>query len=340
MELKISGKKYDEFNNFKLSLIYDSVASVFSFSAYFNPDNQRHRQLFRPCTYRTCSIEHNGERLLTGTILNNSFTSSAESSLSSVSGYSKAGVLADCEIPPSLYPLQNDGLTLKEICERLIEPFNIELVVSQSVEDIANQTIETTTAKESQSIKDYLSEIAAQRGVILSHSPFGNLLLTKVGTDKRAIADLDGSAPDVSVSLQVSGQAMHDTISALGQASTDTTNASEDQTNNPFVSSFRPKTVVQTSGDDNTAKDVARIQLSNELKNIVVKITLNTWEINGRIIRPNNIINVIAPNAYIYNKTRLFIRQVDLSGTITSQTSTLTCVLPSVFDESEPFNIF
>jgi prophage tail gpP-like protein len=340
MELKISGKTYDKFSDFKLSLTYDSVASAFSFSAYFNPENPDHVQIFRPCTYRSCSVEHNGERLITGRILSNRFISSPVPTLSSISGYSTAGVLGDCEIPVELYPLQNDGLTLKEICERLIEPFGIELVVDSSVETIANEKIDTSTANEKQTVKSYLAELAAQRGVILSHSPFGNLLLTKANTDRRAIADIDGSAPTTSIELSVNGQSMHNTITAMGQSSTETTNSSEDSVNNPFVSAYRPKVVTQTSGTDNTAMDVARIQLSNELKSIAVKVTVSTWEFGGQLIRPNNMIIITAPEAYIFKKTRFFISQVDLSGTVAAQTAVLTCVLPSVFDQSDPFNIF
>ena len=66
MELKVNGKTYDRFNDVSVTLNYDSVASAFSFAAYFNPDNTDHRTLFKPCSYRSEVITRVG---LTGMVV-------------------------------------------------------------------------------------------------------------------------------------------------------------------------------------------------------------------------------------------------------------------------------
>jgi prophage tail gpP-like protein len=109
---------------------------------------------------------------------------------------------------------------------------------------------------------------------------------------------------------------------------------------NPFVGKFRPKVAIQTSGTDNNTQQSARTLLSEELKNIQVKITIDRWVIDGKILRPNSIVTVTAPNAYLFGRVRLFVQSVDLVGNGEENTATLTCVLPSVFGSSNPVNIF
>lgn len=340
MELKIGGKTYDRFNDVSVTLNYDSVASAFSFAAYFNPDNADHRTLFRPCSYRSCQVTHEGETLITGTILSHTFTEQPTATLARLSGYSKSGVLEDCQTPLSSYPLQADGLTLKELAEKLCEPFGLSVVVSDSVKALADEKFTTTTADPKQTIKAYLAELAAQKNIILSHTPNGNLVLTKANVTGTPIAHFDGTLPNTSVELSVNGQAMHDTISVIGQASTETTNAAEDSITNPFVSVKRPKVAVQSSGTDNNTPQAARVLLSEELKSIQVKITTDRWDIGGQLIRPNSIVTVTAPNSFLFGRVRLFVQSVTLNGNGESNTASLTCVLPSVFGAVEPVNIF
>ncbi|MCK4883267.1 MAG: hypothetical protein KAS30_00210, partial [Candidatus Diapherotrites archaeon] len=178
MILKIKNHYVLEFFN-KLSFTwkYDAVASTFAFSMYFDPDDANHKELLKPGHFHQCTVEHNGETLLTGFLMNQTFTSRAAKQLSSVSGYSLPGVLEDCQIHPSLYPLQSDGKTLREIAQKLISgvfPFKIE--IDPSVASKMDEVYEKTTASETQTVKAYLSGLAAQKNIILSHTEKGNLL--------------------------------------------------------------------------------------------------------------------------------------------------------------------
>lgn len=122
MILKIKDHyEIEEWNNFSLTLKYDSIASSFGFDLYFNPDDDKARELFEPGHYHIASIEHNDELLVRGFLLNQSFKLSSKKELSNVSGYSMAGVLGDCQIPTSIYPLQSDGLTLLQIAQKLVQ---------------------------------------------------------------------------------------------------------------------------------------------------------------------------------------------------------------------------
>jgi len=343
MILKIDGKQYDFFNEVNVSLKYDSIASAFSFSFYFDPSNIEHKRLLEPLKYKPCTIEHEGELLITGTLISCGFNSSDKPSLVGVGGYSKAGVLEDCEIPTSNYPLQTQNLKLRDIATRLLKPFNIPFKVDSIVSASMDRTIAETTANEKQSVKSYLTELAGQRHIIMSHNEKGEVIFTKANTVQKPLIEFNlsnGLIPATSMTLDVNGQAMHSQITVIKEASADGGNAGQATIRNPFVNVFRPSVKVQTSGDDNTTSQAARMELSKELSNIKLTIQLDRWTINGKIIRPNNIVSVTNPELYIYHKTNFFIESVTFKGNEKEQTSVLTCVLTSVYDNSTPINIF
>lgn len=343
MELTIKNKshKIDFFNNVTVSLRFDSIASAFGFSFYFNPDNRIHRELMSPGKYYECVITDSGETLITGTLLSNGFNLSSVNQLVEIGGYSTTGVLEDCQIPTTIYPLQSDGLTLRQIATKLIKPFGIKMVVDSEVNSAMDKVIDKTTASESQSIKDYLSSLASQKNIVLTHTSKGELWFTKTKTNQLSILDIEpGTMSAVSLSLNINGQAMHSTITVMKQADSDGGNAGQSIITNPYVDGYRPKTLTQNSGDDNDTSQAAKTALAEELKNIVLTVELDRWVINGKIIKPNNIITVTAPELYLFNKTKFFIESVELRGSEKQPTASLTCVLPEVYSGETPKNIF
>lgn len=339
---RIRNRKVDFFNDFTVKLQYDSIADAFSFSFYFNPDNREHRDMLCIGHYHLCKVTHNGETLITGYVLGQKFTTSAAANMVSIGGYSLPGVLEDCEIPTSLYPLQSDGISLKSIAERLIQPFGLKLKIDPAVSSAVNSAFKSTTASETQTVKAYLDELASQKDIVLSHDEFGNLLFTKAKTNQQPILDFDvqngKSIPGTTFTLDYGGQQMHSHITVQKQADSDGGNAGEFTIRNPFVinSVYRPKTISQSSGDDNDTEKAAKSALAAELKNLKLTITTDRWLVDGKILRPNNIITVRDPGIYLFKKTKWFIESIDYTGNESINTCVLHCVLPCVYDGSTP----
>lgn len=339
------------FNNFSVTLKYDSVASTFGVDFYFDPTNQVHAELACVSHYHECILQHNGETLITGYILSQSFLSSDKKQMVKIAGYSKPGVLEDCEIPTSLYPLQSDGLTLREIAQKLIAPFGLGLVTDGVAKAESNQvftldekldkTIVKSNAKESQNIKSYLTELATQRNIILSHDEKGNLVFTEAKTNNAPLFHVEQGVIATSIKMNFNGQGIHSQITVIKQADSSGGDAGEFTIYNPYCPIvFRPKVITQSSGDTNTIEDYAKNALAAELKNITVVITTDRWDINGKIIRPNSIITVYSPENYIYKKTKFFVESVSFTGDSEKQVATLNCVLPEVYNRQSPQNIF
>lgn len=337
------------FNQFSLNLVYNSNASQFRFQFYFDPNNPEHKELACVTHFHEVTLEHEGELLLTGVITSQQFKASSVKELCSFSGYSKPGILSDCQIPPSIYPLQSDGLTLQQIANKLINPFKrnygLEMVVDPAVQSKMNQVFATSTANESQTIIDYLSGLAKQKNIIISHDEKGRVLFTEAKTNIDPILNFDlrkGSIPGTTFTMNYDGQGMHSHITVQKQASIDGGNAGEQTIRNPYVigSVYRPAVKSQTSGDDNQTFSAAQRELSNELKGLPLTIETDRWIVDKKILKPNNIISIIAPEIYIYRKVNFFIESINFEGDEKSTTATLNCVLPEVYNGKTPTSIF
>lgn len=331
------------FNNFTLDLKYDSIASTFAFSFYFDPRNPDHAELACVSHFHEAQVYYNGELIVTGYILSESFRHSSTKELVKITGYSLGGTLGDCQIPPSLYPLQSDGLSLKQIAGKLIAPFKIKMIIDPEVESKMNIAYETTTAQETQSIYDYLTELAAQRNIVISHNALGSVLFTQAKTNKPPLLTFgeSNSIPYTSMDLTFNGQPMHSEITVIKQASKKGGNAGQVTINNPFVPIvYRPKVITQSSGDDNDTYEAALNALTEEIKGITLHIVTDRWDVNGKIIKPNNIISVTDPEIYLYKKADWFIESMKLEGNSQKTTASITCVLPEVYNGKIPKNIF
>jgi len=346
--IKIQGKEFKNFNDFKLNLTFDSIASTFSFNAQFNPENPDHRNLFRPASFRKCEVfDGNGELILTGVILNHKFSESSTPKLIGVSGYSVTGVLEDSSISPDSYPLESSEKSINQIATSLIKPFGLSLV---SNEPEANEVLEKSTASATDTVKSYLSKICAQKNLILTHNATGKLLIVKQRVLNNSIPFLK----DIDIDLTVNGQAMHSEITVLKQASATDSNSSQETIKNPFITDFqteitpsnkfvpnyRPLVKEQSSGANGDTALAAKNALANDLKALKFSLKLKTWYINKVLIKPGTLVFIQSDNLFLYNKTKVFIQSVAFSGTPTAQVASLTCVLPEVYNNETPKNIF
>lgn len=343
MILKVAGQKVDFFNNVGVQLRHDAVASGFAFTFAFNPDNPVHKKICKPCAYYPVSIEQDGEVLLTGTLLNADFGDESVPEMVTLKGYSKTGVLEDSDIPDSVYPLQSDNINLKNITEKILKPFGIKLVVDPAVAADAEKVYKNSTGGDTQSVKSYLSELAAQRNILITHNEKGDLVFTRSRASQQSIFDFKGNdTKGITFKLSVNGQGMHSAITVQRQANKSKLQATtEEKVSNPYASaSFRPRVERQSSGDDLNTKFAAQNLVCNELQNIRLLIEIEGWTLNGKIVRPNNIVSVLNPQVYCYKRTDWFIESVDFMGNESEQRCALTCVLPEVYNGQVPKNIF
>jgi prophage tail gpP-like protein len=336
--IKINRKEYTFFETYSIDLHFNAISSSFTFTALFEPDSKVHRDLFKPLSFPLIEIFESGKLILTGYIVNNKFNKSAKSKSIPISGYSKTGLLEDCKIPQSVYPIQFENLSLVEIANKLCNPYGINVIVDSSVTEEANAIFDIEAAKETDTVKAYLASLCNQKNLSLSHNEKGDLLITRVKANSNPVQFYKNYT---NATLDTNGQGMFSEVLVMKQSGIDTDNAGEQVIANPFITRFRSSTVIQSSGTDNDTELVAKNVLSKQLQNI--SLSLNTDKItfdNGDLIRPNNIITIQDNELYLFRRTKFFIESVTLRGDKNSDTASLKCVLPEVYTKETPVNIF
>ncbi len=130
----------DFFDEINLNLKFDSVASTFKFKMFFDSENPVHAELVATSHIHECSIYYvhdsvsryindkgtfvntTDELLITGFMLSQLFKDSATPDYVEIGGYSKPGVLGDCDVPTDI-PLEAVGLSFREIVKKVLKPF-------------------------------------------------------------------------------------------------------------------------------------------------------------------------------------------------------------------------
>ena len=341
MILNVGNRKLNFWSKYTVSLRFDSIASTFSFSYYYDNSTRVNTDISAVLDYKKCSLIENGFTLLTGTILNHGFSSKVAKELSSISGYSLPGILNDVVVPPESYPLQFDKLTLKEITKKLCDPFKISFIIQPSVSKLMNEVIEETEIDPTEKIGDYLAQMASDRNIVLTHSPEGYLVFTKANTEGPSVFDFGGDSIATSKNLSINGQGMYSQITAIAESDDTPSNAAEETLINPYVEEFRPMVVIQGSGNDTTTKQVARTALGKQLKNIKLTISVSRWtDKNNNLWQTNTIITVVDPELKIFKKARFFVEGVTFVGDSKNQTAVLSCVVPEVYSDKDVISIF
>lgn len=353
-----------QFTNFTFNQKFNSFASTFSFDFYFDPKNLDHAELICVSHMHECYIYYNDVLVLTGYILAQKFTDPGKAELVTISGYSKPGVLCDCDIPLNLYPLETDGLTLRQIINRIIPPFHIGIQIDKKtkgldkqfvaedkdVEEKTDEDLGKTASDSAQNAASYLSQLANQRNIIISHTRDGKLWITTPNTKGKPIFNFDFTSddpnndarkiPGLKVDLEFNGQGLHTEITAIQQADDEEeSNAPQSSPlRNPLIpirqsTIYRPKVVVINSGDQFTVNEAAKFELGKEIRdNVTLKVDMAKVDFNNELIFSNNTITVINPSVSLYKKSTWFIQSVDINITPKAETCTLNCVLPFAYD--------
>lgn len=347
MRVKINGRDVKFFTAGTISLKLDSIASTFSLKCRFMPENDEHKELFKPLQYHKIEIYNSVDKLLlTGTILSHSFVSDSGKNLLVVSGYSRCGVLEDVTIPQSLYPLENTNLTLKQIAQKLCSHFGLGLVVGNNAgnlnivapdtEDEVNIIYKKAVASPTDTCKGYLSKLTSQRNIILSHNAKGDVVLFKPNANAKPKYFFN-SENSLRMTAEYNGQSLHSSISVLRQPSEDNEGVSTvDSITNPLISVNRPTTKILSSGEDTDTSKAANNELASELKAIT-----KTVELKGLFddLYPGDLINCHNHEIYSFAYSLYMVSEITLNFDETEEYTTLNLVLPETYTGEQPKNI-
>lgn len=337
MIVKINGRLFEHFNEVGMSTSLDSMASTFYIKARFNPDNEFHREVFRPLAFNSVEFFDNDQKLLfTGVTLNSSLSSTKSRALQELSGYSKSGILENSTIPRSSYPLEKNNVSLRDISSQLLGEFGLSFTVSSLVEQDMSLQYSTAVAEPDESIKSFINKLAVQRNIIIGHNEKGDLVFFRVNPNATPKMFIN---PEncLTMNFSVSGQDMYSEITVLRQPSKDNPTLKPiDSSINPLVSTKKVLTKILSSGTETDTKKAADNILAKQLKNL--RFTCTFEKIVD--LNPGDVVEVQNPEIQLYNRTKLIVSAKSTIKNTTSETSTIELVLPEVFTGQTPVNIY
>ena len=326
--LFIDGKKFTGFTAFTIDSPVDSF-DAFSFSAAWDSSNVFIRSAFRPFSYKRCEVRYDEEVLFRGVMLPSVPQISPEAKTIGVQGYPLCGVLSDSCIPDSIYPPQFDRLTLKQIADTVCEPFG----VSVRMNDDGGAVFEKVGIEAGEKVFDFLKKLAEQRGLFLSNTSDGALLIWKPKTEVVSASFKEGEAPFVSCVPSFDGQNMFSHLTGFTKVSRLKESEKYTYENNYLIKNgvLRQHTVTIDDAESDTLESSVKA-LAGRMYASAVKYTLTVTghrDKNGRLYRKNMTVSLFAPDAEVYRDTKLQVDSVQLSRSDSDgDIAVLSLVLP------------
>lgn len=332
--LKIENERFRFWESITITRSIDTFDTL-EFTSPFQADNKAFRNIFRPFSFQDVALTIGGKSLFKGTMLTPVPSLTADSKTVAVSGYSLPGVLNDCNMPASAFPLEFNGLGLEEIATRVAKFFGLAVEFTEDQGPI----FERVAAEPDKKAFDFLIGLAQQRNFIISSTPEGKLLFHRSVDKGNPVARFEqGLAPIIGLTPKFKPQGYYSHVTGL-QPSSIFGGGSAYTVKNPRLEGIiRPHTFKPNDTTDGNVKEAVDAKASRMFADIVsYDLPVPTWrDSKGELWIPNTTITLKAPGAMVYSEYEFLIRSVTLTKTVDSETASLNLVIPESFNGKIP----
>jgi prophage tail gpP-like protein len=352
--LKVNGKAFSSWESLTLTENLDEVADAFSFSSGFNPNRSDLVESFRPMGYQPCTVEIDGELMLTGTLEFPQTSTSADSRDLNAQGRSLPGVLVDCPIDIVNGPrdLQWRDVKLGRLATIVATPYGIKVVTPQGDSgtikiansfgaDTATVANEPATglikASPGDTVAAFLVGIAKPMGWLLNSSPKGELQLVRSETNLTPVAKIEeGKGSFLGARSGVDGTKLFQKTRVIQQMG-GWPDIKSDATN-PAVKLYRLKMTAGSSGNPSQLATYAQWDQATALAEAFsLEVDVTGWKTDAGVLwRKGQAVSVLAPGAFILRETDFVIAGVTRTLSTEGRTTTLRLVFPGAYAGTLP----
>lgn len=335
VDVYIDKKKYRYWDNIEIHLSLDNHATV-GFTVPFEPDNKDFRDTFRPFSFKPLEVYIGGNLIFTGTLVDVNPRSEAGAGTVDITAYSRPAVLADSDGTARQVPTEFSGFNLRQIAEQLCDEFKIK-VVARDVQGAKFKKVKLGTGSK---IQDFLSDLAQQRGSVISSTEKGELLIWKSVEPGHPVAKLEeGERGCISVVPTFSPQDYYSEITGYVATRRGKKGSIYTAVNTRLAggalraSAFNLDSIEK--GDAKAAVDAKMGRMFANVMHVVVEIP--SWnDPQGRRWKPNTTFTLKAPSAMIYSSYEFLVRDVFLLQQARTMTAKLGLVMPGAFSGQIP----
>ncbi len=314
LQIEIDGEIFRGWSGITIDLNLDVLADSFSIAVAYN-NVEPYKNILKRFQYQATRIIFQENTILTGVIPIIEITSGDDSTSITLKGYSKTGVLGDCNLPPNQYPRKFDGLSFVQIASQLCDPFGIKVVVSDSAVEQANILYPEISIGETEKIGAFLVKIAKDRSIILTNTPAGDLFITRLVKGAEEVLSIDKpTLPERKNSAVYDGTKLFSDYFLV---------SSGDETNSPSnsvfrfpIKAYRPTVLKQQQ----SSKQNQGNKIENEAKKAlaaaeVINSSIPDWvDNNDDVLLPGKVFSIKDPSLQIDSTERHVIRTVKLTS--------------------------
>lgn len=335
--LVIADKKIDTFTGYTLRISCDSL-DVFSFSTYWDEDFDDLYENFVPFSYKKCAVYFKDKIVFQGVLMDSTPVITADDRSVTVQGYPLCGVLNDCCYPAIDESVNFYDLNLKQIAEKMCEPFNIDCVFA----DDPGEAFEEVEYSIGSTVFSFIKTLAEQRNFVFTNDSEGRLLFWKIPEYEVSSIYKEGDLNFIACTPNFKQQGMFSHLTGFSKG-----DVIEDPSSftfeNKFLTKkgvFRPTSFVCEDAITSDEVEKAVISKAGQMFLNACTYTLIVYgctDNHGRLFNKGMCVSVYAPSGMIYRETKfqvkdLEIKKSDSEGLIT----TLTLVLPDSFVANLP----
>lgn len=333
VSFRIDGRLFKDFTFLSYGRTVSSIGT-FSISMAYEPDELNLSRF----GYQELDILVGGEPVFRGT-LTKVTPSLDESKTLSLSGYSLPGKLASLTLPASLYPLQFKGMNIFEICERVAGAFGISV---EKGENVDLEKFEDVTADHTVIAMSFLSNLAKQRGCVLSDTPEGALLV-HAPSDGPALTVVEleeGQHPLVDVSTESNEERFYSSVTGVSKSVAGQFGDSF-TVDNPFCEDIRPYTFnvpdARNGGLEKAANHYAATMFATAVSYSATVEAIRSED--GLVFLPGDLVGLKAPGAMVPERYQFMARGVDVRATPTAVATQFDLVVPTAYTGRLPTSV-
>lgn len=306
----------------------DTVTDGWTATVYWDPDDKSAAKLLRPYQYNPAWIYLGPWLGVKGLLYVVEPSTDPDQRVLNLEGFSFTADLVDSTVKP---PLEQKKITLKRRAEELIEPVGVGLIYDAD----EGEEFARVTAKPEDTIFDHLASLAAQREVLISSTPLGEVIFYQANAGSSTVGTIQETQPPYQkLQARFDGRKRFNAYRVIGPTPKRRRgNALEAIAKDDRVPRSRFKTL---SAEDATAGNIQKTADWQRSKQVADAMTIpfpvNSWYApDGSLWRENTKVTVISKSIFVPDGFDFLIRSVEYMFGEDGTTAVLSLVPPQVY---------
>jgi prophage tail gpP-like protein len=317
IEIRMNGTKLDGVEAGRIGRQINQIANGFIFSVPFDYKNNDLVDLLRPFTWNTCQLFIGGKLYITALAAKWDYGISDSGLVAIIECRTMPGEMLECMgMRKSL--VFKSGMNLLDICREVAAPYGITCYSSNGSGGVITQSkagddFGRVEQDATQSDADFLSDLAKQKGFLITSMADGNLLLCRANTeDKPVTALVEGKYPVLSATSSFDGSKRFSKWMGITEEFGVSSISSVLQ--DPTVPRNRGFVFKASEAEEGNLKTATQWRMSKSIaESVSIPVSIAGWyNSEGELWAENVKVTGLFPRSFIFTESEFITESVEL----------------------------